>query len=265
MRDCDTTPRPVWLVRLEGRRTPDDRHQGASVFGRGARRAPGCRRRTRAAGCSIGSTRCCSSSFTSTTRSSGGCCRRPPSRPTHGADDEADQLEAEARSRSDSLALAEAGPAGRGGPSRRRSSGASTRRSAGSGTPATPNAEGTPRPTASSAARSPSATTCRSSCGTASSRSRALSRLGSLLRAGAVRDGGHRRRRLHEHEHQDPRHVGARALEDEKLTQDLLGISTPTCVTPDTRATRNSQRWSLQEHLAVLFIKYTPTHTCSTR
>ena len=45
---------------------------------------------------------------------------------------------------------------------------------------------------------------------------------------------------------------GPKLLDDEKSTQDLLCVSTPTFVTPDTRANAELQHWSLQERAAVL-------------
>ncbi len=39
---------------------------------------------------------------------------------------------------------------------------------------------------------------------------------------------------------------GAKLMDEEKHTQDLTGVSTPTFVTPDTRANAHLQRWSVQ-------------------
>ena len=45
---------------------------------------------------------------------------------------------------------------------------------------------------------------------------------------------------------------GPKLLDDEQFTQDMFGVSTPTFVTPDTRANAQLQHWSLKNALAVL-------------
>ena len=45
---------------------------------------------------------------------------------------------------------------------------------------------------------------------------------------------------------------GPKLLDDERFTQDLFGVSTPTFVTPDTRANAQLQHWSLQERVGLL-------------
>ena len=58
---------------------------------------------------------------------------------------------------------------------------------------------------------------------------------------------------------------GPKLLDDEQLTQDMFGVSTPTFVTPDTRANAQLQHWSLQERVAVLLHRTRATRTSSTR
>jgi len=47
---------------------------------------------------------------------------------------------------------------------------------------------------------------------------------------------------------------GEKLLDDERLTQDLLGVVTPTFVTPDTRANAQLQRWSLKNAALFYFV-----------
>jgi hypothetical protein len=47
---------------------------------------------------------------------------------------------------------------------------------------------------------------------------------------------------------------GPKLLGDEQFTQDLLGVSTPTFVTPDTRANAELQRWSLKNAQVFYFL-----------
>ena len=99
--------------------------------------------------------------------------RRALPRPAHGADDEAHQLEAEARAGRRPRVWPRSASSRTRSSTSRRSSTRSPRRSAASGSPATSSAAATRRPTASCAPSSRSATTCRRTCGAASSRSRA--------------------------------------------------------------------------------------------
>jgi hypothetical protein len=47
---------------------------------------------------------------------------------------------------------------------------------------------------------------------------------------------------------------GAKLLDDEQHTQDLLGVCTPTFVTPDTRSNAQLQRWSLKNAALFYFV-----------
>jgi hypothetical protein len=47
---------------------------------------------------------------------------------------------------------------------------------------------------------------------------------------------------------------GPKLLDDEQFTQDLLGVSTPTFVTPDTRANAQLQHWSLRNAALFYFV-----------
>ena len=49
---------------------------------------------------------------------------------------------------------------------------------------------------------------------------------------------------------------GPKLLDDEKSTQDLLGVSTPTFVTPDTRANAALQRWSYKNAPIFYFLDF---------
>ena len=53
---------------------------------------------------------------------------------------------------------------------------------------------------------------------------------------------------------------GPKLLDDERLTQDLLGVSTPTFVTPDTRANAQLQRWSLKNAPIYYFLNPRDSH-----
>jgi len=49
-------------------------------------------------------------------------------------------------------------------------------------------------------------------------------------------------------------------LDDEKLTQDMLGVSPPTFVTPDTRANAQLQHWSLKNAQIFYFLNFRESH-----
>ncbi len=53
---------------------------------------------------------------------------------------------------------------------------------------------------------------------------------------------------------------GPKLLEQEKNTQDFLGISTPTFVTPDTRANAKLQRWSYKNAQIYYFLNFRESH-----
>jgi hypothetical protein len=53
---------------------------------------------------------------------------------------------------------------------------------------------------------------------------------------------------------------GPKLLDDEQFTQDLLAISTPTFVTPDTRANANLQRWSVKNAPLFYFFNFRDSH-----
>jgi hypothetical protein len=53
---------------------------------------------------------------------------------------------------------------------------------------------------------------------------------------------------------------GPKLLEDEQHTQDLLGVSTPTFVTPDTRANARLQYWSLRNAAVFYFVDPRDSH-----
>jgi hypothetical protein len=53
---------------------------------------------------------------------------------------------------------------------------------------------------------------------------------------------------------------GPKLLDDEKFTQDLLGTSVPTFVSPDTRANAQLQRWSYKNAPLFYFFNFTETH-----
>jgi len=53
---------------------------------------------------------------------------------------------------------------------------------------------------------------------------------------------------------------GAKLLEDEKFTQDMLGVSPPTFVTPDTTANAQLQHWSYKNAQLFHFLNFTHPH-----
>src|SRR5262245_23959638 len=53
---------------------------------------------------------------------------------------------------------------------------------------------------------------------------------------------------------------GDKLMEEEKYTQDMFGVSTPTFVTPDTRANANLQRWSLKNASIFHFVNFRNSH-----
>jgi hypothetical protein len=53
---------------------------------------------------------------------------------------------------------------------------------------------------------------------------------------------------------------GPKLLDDEQFTQDLLGISTPTFVTPDTRANSHLQHWSYKNAQVFYFLNFRESH-----
>jgi hypothetical protein len=53
---------------------------------------------------------------------------------------------------------------------------------------------------------------------------------------------------------------GPKLLDDERSTQDLFGVSTPTFVTPDTRANAQLQHWSLKNAQIFYFLNAPETH-----
>jgi hypothetical protein len=53
---------------------------------------------------------------------------------------------------------------------------------------------------------------------------------------------------------------GPKLLDDEKHTQDMLGISTPTFVTPDTRANARLQHWSYKNAQVFYFVNFGESH-----
>jgi hypothetical protein len=53
---------------------------------------------------------------------------------------------------------------------------------------------------------------------------------------------------------------GPKLLDDEQLTQDMMGVSTPTFVTPDTRANAQLQRWSYKNAQLFYFFNLRETH-----
>jgi hypothetical protein len=53
---------------------------------------------------------------------------------------------------------------------------------------------------------------------------------------------------------------GPKLLEDEQFTQDLFGVSTPTFVTPDTRANAHLQHWSLKNAAIFHFVNFRRPH-----
>jgi hypothetical protein len=53
---------------------------------------------------------------------------------------------------------------------------------------------------------------------------------------------------------------GPKLLDDEKFTQDMLGVSTPTFVTPDTRANAQLQHWSYKNAQLFYFVNFRESH-----
>jgi hypothetical protein len=53
---------------------------------------------------------------------------------------------------------------------------------------------------------------------------------------------------------------GPKLLDDEKFTQDLLGVSTPTFVTPNTRANARLQHWSYKNAQVFYFVNFREPH-----
>jgi hypothetical protein len=53
---------------------------------------------------------------------------------------------------------------------------------------------------------------------------------------------------------------GPKLLDDEKLTQDMFGVSTPTFVTPDTRANAHLQHWSYKNAQIFHFLNFKQSH-----
>jgi hypothetical protein len=53
---------------------------------------------------------------------------------------------------------------------------------------------------------------------------------------------------------------GAKLLEDEKFTQDMFGVSTPTFVTPDTEANKHLQYWSYKNAQIFHFLNFAHPH-----
>jgi hypothetical protein len=53
---------------------------------------------------------------------------------------------------------------------------------------------------------------------------------------------------------------GPKLLDDEKFTQDMFGVSTPTFVTPDTKANAHLQHWSYQNAQIFHFLNFTHPH-----
>jgi hypothetical protein len=53
---------------------------------------------------------------------------------------------------------------------------------------------------------------------------------------------------------------GAKLLDDEKFTQDMFGVSTPTFVTPDTKANTQLQHWSYKNAQIFYFLNFKHPH-----
>jgi hypothetical protein len=53
---------------------------------------------------------------------------------------------------------------------------------------------------------------------------------------------------------------GPKLMDEEKFTQDMFGVSTPTFVTPDTRANANLQKWSLKNAQIFHFLNACNSH-----
>ena len=54
--------------------------------------------------------------------------------------------------------------------------------------------------------------------------------------------------------------AGPKLLEDEKFTQDMFGVSTPTFVTPDTKANAQLQHWSYKNAQTFYFVNFSHPH-----
>ena len=54
--------------------------------------------------------------------------------------------------------------------------------------------------------------------------------------------------------------AGPKLLEDEKFTQDMFGVSTPTFVTPDTKANAQLQHWSYKNAQTFYFLNFLHPH-----
>ncbi len=53
---------------------------------------------------------------------------------------------------------------------------------------------------------------------------------------------------------------GPKLMDEEKFTQDMFGVSTPTFVTPDTKANAQLQRWSLRNAQTFYFVNFSTPH-----
>jgi len=53
---------------------------------------------------------------------------------------------------------------------------------------------------------------------------------------------------------------GPKLLDDERFTQDLMGVSTPTFVTPDTKANAQLQHWSYKNAQIFYFLNFRRPH-----
>jgi hypothetical protein len=53
---------------------------------------------------------------------------------------------------------------------------------------------------------------------------------------------------------------GPKLMDEEKFTQDMFGVSTPTFVTPDTKANAQLQRWSLKNAQTFYFVNFSTPH-----
>ncbi|MDD5364251.1 MAG: catalase family protein [Gallionellaceae bacterium] len=53
---------------------------------------------------------------------------------------------------------------------------------------------------------------------------------------------------------------GAKLMDEEQFTQDFFGVSTPTFVTPDTRANAHLQKWSLKNASIFHFLNFSQPH-----
>src|SRR5437763_13005293 len=53
---------------------------------------------------------------------------------------------------------------------------------------------------------------------------------------------------------------GAKLMDEEKFTLDMFGVSTPTFVTPDTKANSQLQRWSLKNAQIFYFLNFSQPH-----